>query len=349
MPISAPWPHGWPRPRHLRAVARRRPDGATDYYWYCRLTGTRLPDPCADPGAFFKALGAAREPQPQHAADTVGEALIAWRRSPEVRARAPRTRQNRDRYTKPLDALADRPLTSIKRRELLEIRDALAEGRGNAAANMLVQSVSAFLSWCVDRGRLEWNPLARVKALEGGHFLAWTEAEAQHAMAAFREPERRAVVLAYHLGQRRGDLIRLGWSSISGGKIRLVQEKTRAPVLLPLHPDLARELDTWRRDATATTILTGPSGTPWTRENLSQCIKRQIAAHRMREGLNLHGLRKLAGARLAEAGATASEIMAVLGHATLAQATLYTRSAERDKLAEAAVIRLANPRQKADR
>src|SRR5258705_9644309 len=38
-----------------------------------------------------------------------------------------------------------------------------------------------------------------------------------------------------------------------------------------------------------------------------------------------HGLRKAAGRRLAEAGCTAHEIMAVLGHKTLAEAERYTR------------------------
>ena len=45
-----------------------------------------------------------------------------------------------------------------------------------------------------------------------------------------------------------------------------------------------------------------------------------------------HGLRKAAGRRLAEAGCTPHEIMAVLGHKTLAEAERYTRDADQAAL-----------------
>ncbi|WP_144760501.1 tyrosine-type recombinase/integrase [Methylobacterium dankookense] len=53
-----------------------------------------------------------------------------------------------------------------------------------------------------------------------------------------------------------------------------------------------------------------------------------------------HGLRKAAGRRLAEAGCTAHEIMAVLGHSTLAQAERYTREANRANLSSGAITKL---------
>ena len=53
-----------------------------------------------------------------------------------------------------------------------------------------------------------------------------------------------------------------------------------------------------------------------------------------------HGLRKAAGRRLAEAGCTAHEIMAVLGHKTLTEAERYTREADQARLAAAAFAKL---------
>jgi integrase len=53
-----------------------------------------------------------------------------------------------------------------------------------------------------------------------------------------------------------------------------------------------------------------------------------------------HGLRKAAGRRLAEAGCSSRELMAVLGHKTLAEAERYTREADQVRLATAAVARL---------
>jgi integrase len=53
-----------------------------------------------------------------------------------------------------------------------------------------------------------------------------------------------------------------------------------------------------------------------------------------------HGLRKAAGRRLAEAGVSANAVMAVLGHKSLAEAERYTRDADRQHLASAAIARL---------
>ena len=53
-----------------------------------------------------------------------------------------------------------------------------------------------------------------------------------------------------------------------------------------------------------------------------------------------HGLRKTAGRRLADAGSTAHEIMAVLGHKTLAGAERYTREADQVWLATEAMTKL---------
>ena len=52
-----------------------------------------------------------------------------------------------------------------------------------------------------------------------------------------------------------------------------------------------------------------------------------------------HGLRKSAARRLAEAGCSASEIMAITGHETLAEVERYTRAAEQQRLARQAIKR----------
>jgi len=48
-----------------------------------------------------------------------------------------------------------------------------------------------------------------------------------------------------------------------------------------------------------------------------------------------HGLRKAAGRRLAEGGATTKQIMANLGHKDIAEAERYTREASQPRLADA--------------
>jgi integrase len=57
-------------------------------------------------------------------------------------------------------------------------------------------------------------------------------------------------------------------------------------------------------------------------------------------GRSPHGLRKAAGRRLAEAGATAQQIMSILG-VTLQTAEIYTRQAEQARMAVAGMARLS--------
>ena len=57
-------------------------------------------------------------------------------------------------------------------------------------------------------------------------------------------------------------------------------------------------------------------------------------------GLSPHGLRKATCRRLAKAGCSAHEIMAISGHQTLAEVTRYTVAANRVHLAERAAAAL---------
>ena len=53
-----------------------------------------------------------------------------------------------------------------------------------------------------------------------------------------------------------------------------------------------------------------------------------------------HGLRKTLGRHMADAGCSAHEIMAALGHTTLAEAERYTREADRRRGGREAIIKL---------
>jgi integrase len=53
-----------------------------------------------------------------------------------------------------------------------------------------------------------------------------------------------------------------------------------------------------------------------------------------------HGLRKLAATRLANAGCSDRQIMAITGHKTVSEVSRYTKTAEQAKLAEQAIAKL---------
>lgn len=282
------------------------------------------------------------------APDTIGALTIAFRQSSEWHGYAEATRRSYSVYLKDIERLQDQPVASITRRSLMDMRDAIAVKRGNGASTGFLRVVSSLFTWAVEREWIAHSPAFRVKFLPGGHLTAWTWQQAEFAMANLPEPYRRLVVLATYTGQRRGDLITLPWSAISQNQIRLTQQKTNVFLVLPIHPALRLELDEWRRTTSSTIILTSHHGIPWQPENLSHMLP--IALKRIGlPPLGVHGLRKLAATRLAEAGASMHEIASVTGHKTLSMIQLYTASVDQERMASAAIARLPESKPKANR
>ena len=147
-------------------------------------------------------------------------------------------------------------------------------------------------------------------------------------------------MLALYTGQRRGDLAAMTRAHIGGGTIRVVQEKTGAELWLRLHEDLAAELARGEQGHMA--LLTQPSGAGFTADVLGHWFADCIEASGLQDDVVLHGLRKTAAKRLAEAGATVHEIMSVTGHKSLAEVERYTREASQRVGASAAITKLEN-------
>ena len=275
--------------------------------------------------------------------DTLGALILSHKISPEWRDLADVTKTYKMVYLRSLERIGHVAVKKLTRRQIHEIRDAIALKRGNGAANAFVQTTSTLLSWAVDRGWIPYSPTNGIKALPGGHLRAWTAQEADLAESKLSEPLRRVIVLARHTAQRRGDLCAMTWSAYDGQTIRLRQLKggDKAPLLVvPVPPVLKRELDQWRSEATSTQILTAPNGQPWHPNYLSHAMPIALQAAGLDKGLNVHGLRKLAAASLADAGCSTHEIMAITGHKTLSMVQLYTASADQERLAHAAIDRL---------
>jgi integrase len=70
-------------------------------------------------------------------------------------------------------------------------------------------------------------------------------------------------------------------------------------------------------------ILTTAFGKPFSVDGFSGWMRRAISAAGLPLACQPHGLRKATGRRLAESGATAKMIMAILGHTTLSESSLY--------------------------
>jgi integrase len=211
-----------------------------------------------------------------------------------------------------------------------------------AAANNLLRILRLLMRHAVERGMRRDDPTIGVRPLkhrtEGFH--PWTDEE----IATFEKAHpigtraRLAMALLLYTGARRGDVVTLGRQHIADGRISWTQGKTKGRVSIPIHPALAEVLATVPRDQ-MTLLLTG-QGKPFTDAGFSNWFVEVSRAAGLPVGCSPHGLRKAAGRRLAEAQCTANEIMAVLGHATLKEATRYTASASREIMGDSAIGKL---------
>jgi enterobacteria phage integrase len=143
-----------------------------------------------------------------------------------------------------------------------------------------------------------------------------------------------------YTGQRRSDVHRMTWSDVSDTAIRVVQQKTGRKLVIPLHRRLREVLALAERNREHVTIITTEYGRPFTVDGFSQWFRNAITKAQLPIDCQPHGLRKAAGRRLADAGCTAHEIMAVLGHKTLSEAERYTREADQARLATTALAKL---------
>jgi integrase len=88
------------------------------------------------------------------------------------------------------------------------------------------------------------------------------------------------------------------------------------------------------------TIVNTEFGRPFTVDGFSGFMRDAMRACGLPLDCKPHGLRKTLGRRLADAGVSAHDIMAALGHKTLAEAERYTREADRRRGGQRAVTQL---------
>jgi len=274
----------------------------------------------------------------RYGADSIGALIMAYKCSPEWVRLADATQKTMLVYIRELERLGTISAASITRRDMLEIRDAIASTRGHGAATGFVRAASVVWGWAVDREWIEHSPMERVKTLPNSALPTWTPEDAATAIRRLPEHLRRAVVLAFHTGQRRGDLVRLTWGDYDGATIRLRQQKTGKALVLPVSAELRAEIDAWPR--TAVTILTDQNGNSWQPQRLTERLRHALGKICLPDHLGIHGLRKLRATMLAQAGCSPHEIAAWTGHKTLAMVAHYTEAVDQERLASAAVTRL---------
>jgi len=193
----------------------------------------------------------------------------------------------------------------------------------------------------IEHGFRKDDPTAFIKTpkLSKDGWRTWTEDEiatyeAKHPIGTMA---RLSLALAVFTGQRASDLFRMGRQHIKDGRISVAQQKTGARLWIPLHPELKSIMDATPSEHL--TFIVNEYGKPYaTAKSFGDRMVRWAREAGLK-GCSLHGLRKSCCQRLADAGCTAHQIMAISGHKSLAEVERYTRAANQIKLADEAIAR----------
>jgi integrase len=232
----------------------------------------------------------------------------------------------------------DKPVNQLEHRHIDDIIVEMA--KTPHAANNLLKVLRHLLEHAIDINLIKSNPALRVKKLKttGDGVHTWTEDEVIQFEA--RHPIGTAPYLALHslldTGQRKSDAVRMGWQHVRNGKIAVRQEKTDTPLLIPIAPELAQALASVPR--TNMTFLLTARGAPFTAAGFGNWFRDRCDEARLPQ-CSAQGLRKLAATRLANAGCSEREIMAITGHKSVSEVSRYVRARDQEQLAERAMAR----------
>jgi len=210
-----------------------------------------------------------------------------------------------------------------------------------AAANNLLKALRVLLRHAVDMGLISDNPSRNVRKFttnaEGFH--SWSEIEIA-SFEARHEPGTRAhlaLSLLLYTGQRRSDVVRMGWQHINGDTLSVVQDKTGENLKIPFHPKLTSAIQTMPRNNL--TFLLTEAGVPFSAAGFGNWFRDRCNEAGLPH-CSAHGLRKACATRLANAGCTPEQIKAVTGHKTLSEVARYTKAADQVRNAKQALTNL---------
>ena len=208
-------------------------------------------------------------------------------------------------------------------------------------ARHFLDTMRGLFAWSKEAGFVKVDPAATVKypTLKSGEgFPVWTDVDVAAYGARWPLGTRQRVWLAVLLytGLRRGDAVRLGRQHIRDGVARLRTEKTDMPVAIRLLPPLVEALDVGPTGDL--TYICGAGGAPLTKESFGNDFGEACRHANIRK--SAHGLRKLAAVTMAHNGASVAELNAVFGWTGAKMATLYTVTAERERLSLGAADKL---------
>lgn len=316
-------------------------------YYFRRGKGprTRLPDlNAADfDEKYHEALIANAPPKRAVAgAGSLKWLIDRYRETGAYRGLSEATRKQRDNIFKHVvENAGHASYKAVTRRKIVQGREDRASTP--AQARNFLDAMRGLFRWAFEAELVSDDPTAGVKnpaRPKSAGFEAWTEEEVVAYEARWAEGTKERVwlhVLLY-TGLRRGDAVRIGRQHVRDGVATIRTEKTGTEVSIPILPALAETLAIGPTGDLA--FIVGETGKPLTKESFGNMFR--AACNEAGVKKSAHGVRKIGATRAAEAGATVAELEALFGWTGGTMAMLYTKTADRKRLAKSASEKIKN-------
>ena len=236
----------WNEDRHGKRRVRFRKAGFTTY-----LTGTPWSEEFMR--QYATALDGVKAQRTEIGAGrtipgSFNSLCVSYYKSPEFRGLQESTQAVRRNIIEKFRAdYGNERLRGLKRKHIqLIIGDKAATPE---AANNLLKVLRVVLNYAVSIDMMSSNPAASVKKYKSRSdgFHRWREEEVAQFQARHElgSRARLALELLLHTGQRRSDIIRMGWQHmVSSDEITVRQQKTGANVVITMHPELLEVIGT---------------------------------------------------------------------------------------------------------
>lgn len=326
------------RPRHLHREVSRH--GLVT--WYVRVDKgprTRIKEPYGTK-AFFAAYDAAVRGAPQPAPGKAHKGTLRWlvdewKTNSDWHQTKPATKRQRENIL--LHVLETAGAENIQN----ITATAIEKGRERrmktpAAANNYLKTMRALFRWAKKSRHVTVNPTLEVEFLDDSTdgFPPWSGDDVRKFCARWPEGSREhlALMLLIFTGLRRGDVVRVGRQHVRNGAITLRLEKTGREVTIPLLPPLAAAIEVG--PVGDMTFIAGPKGRPRGKEHFGNWFRSACRAAGIDK--SAHGIRKLSARLVAEGGGSEEDLMAWFGWSSIGMSQVYTRAANKAKLARRA-------------
>ncbi|WP_245571871.1 tyrosine-type recombinase/integrase [Microvirga subterranea] len=256
------------------------------------------------------------------------------------RCPSPRTRKIRRRELEALcEKAGDEPISSITAKVIRKGMDRRKDKP--EAANTFLKALRGLFAFAVDYEHIPADPTASVKKLrshnpEGWHTWTVEEVRQYEQRHPIGTKARLALALLLYTGARRSDVVQLGRQHIRDGQLKFRVYKNRlrkhVEIEIPVLPELREVIDATSEKGDLTFMISD-HGRAWASGDSFGNKFRDWCTEAGLPHCSPHGLRKAGATIAAENGASEPQLMAIYGWSDPKMAALYTRKANRKRLA----------------